>query len=239
VTLDLRALFQRYIDELWNKGEFDAADELFTPDHVYHDPQLPGLARGPDGVRQRVGYYQRVFPGQVVALEDWVVQAGKTTCRWRYEGIYRGDLGSRPGSGQRVVIPGVDICHYGDGRISESWVQWDRAGVFEQINTVLAIVRQSPETLEEPAAEDDSAQRPRGRHRPAQGSPDPPMGVGGDPDAIAGQWAVIHQATGMVSVQLDVGMAIALVCLRSHASAAGRPLADVAADVVARRLRLA
>jgi hypothetical protein len=50
--------------------------------------------------------------------------------------------------------------------------------------------------------------------------------------------AVIHQASGMVSVQLGVNVADALARLRAHAFAADRPLADVAGDVVARRLRL-
>ena len=49
--------------------------------------------------------------------------------------------------------------------------------------------------------------------------------------------AEVHQATGMVSVQLGVGLAEALVRLRAHAWAADRLLAEVAADVVARRLR--
>jgi hypothetical protein len=77
-------------------------------------------------------------------------------------------------------------------------------------------------------------------HRPTQGSGDTPTGRRGDePEVFAIQGAEIHQATGMVSAQLEVGLAEALVCLRAHASAADRPLADVAADVVARRLRLA
>jgi len=49
--------------------------------------------------------------------------------------------------------------------------------------------------------------------------------------------AEVHQATGMVSVQLGVSLAEALVRLRAHAWAADRLLADVAADVVSRRLR--
>ena len=47
----------------------------------------------------------------------------------------------------------------------------------------------------------------------------------------------IHQATGMISVQLDVSLAEALVRLRAHAYGGDRPIAEVAADVVARRLR--
>ncbi|MFI9175498.1 GAF and ANTAR domain-containing protein [Streptomyces lincolnensis] len=49
--------------------------------------------------------------------------------------------------------------------------------------------------------------------------------------------AVVHQATGMISVQLDVSMTEALLRLRAHAYAGDRPLGEVAADVVARRLR--
>jgi hypothetical protein len=48
--------------------------------------------------------------------------------------------------------------------------------------------------------------------------------------------AVIHQATGMVSVQAAVSVGDGLDLLRAHAFAEGRPLGNVAADVVARRL---
>lgn len=47
----------------------------------------------------------------------------------------------------------------------------------------------------------------------------------------------IHQATGMIAVQLDCSAAAAYSRLVGHAFGSGRALADIAADVVARRLR--
>jgi AmiR/NasT family two-component response regulator len=47
----------------------------------------------------------------------------------------------------------------------------------------------------------------------------------------------VHQATGMMKVQLGVSMKQAFVRLQAYAFAQGRPLSDVAADVVAGRLR--
>jgi hypothetical protein len=47
----------------------------------------------------------------------------------------------------------------------------------------------------------------------------------------------VHQATGMIIVQLGVSAAVALVRLRAYAYANDRLLRDVAADVIARRLR--
>jgi GAF domain-containing protein len=48
---------------------------------------------------------------------------------------------------------------------------------------------------------------------------------------------VVHQASGMVAVQLDVSVAEALIRLRAYAFGNDRPLAEVTRDVVARLLR--
>ena len=49
---------------------------------------------------------------------------------------------------------------------------------------------------------------------------------------------VVHQASGMVAAQLEIGVGEALVRLRAYAFANDRSLSEVAEDVVARRLRL-
>jgi hypothetical protein len=48
---------------------------------------------------------------------------------------------------------------------------------------------------------------------------------------------VVHQATGMISAQLDTSVADALVRLRAYAFAHDRAITDVAKDVVNRRVR--
>jgi GAF domain-containing protein len=47
----------------------------------------------------------------------------------------------------------------------------------------------------------------------------------------------VHQASGMVAAQLDASVGQALIRLRAYAFGHDRPLADVADDVVARKLR--
>ncbi|MEH0935449.1 GAF and ANTAR domain-containing protein [Micromonospora psammae] len=58
------------------------------------------------------------------------------------------------------------------------------------------------------------------------------------PEGTGLQHPEVHQATGMIVVQLGVPAAVALVRLRAYAYSQDRQLRDVAADVVARRLRL-
>ncbi|MFF1477108.1 ANTAR domain-containing protein [Streptomyces sp. NPDC058301] len=68
--------------------------------------------------------------------------------------------------------------------------------------------------------------------RPDDLSPD------GRQEDLGSYRAKIDQATGILTVQLGVGIDVAFVRLRAHAYATGVRLADVAADVVAHRLRL-
>lgn len=51
-------------------------------------------------------------------------------------------------------------------------------------------------------------------------------------------WLVIHQATGMVSAHLGVRIDAALARLRAHAYSSGQSLAELSADIVARRARM-
>jgi hypothetical protein len=69
--------------------------------------------------------------------------------------------------------------------------------------------------------------------------------AGAPPDSVAEELELgadfhfaVHNAAGMVSVQQDISVAEALIRLRAYAFSTDRLLADVARDVIARRLRL-
>jgi hypothetical protein len=63
-------------------------------------------------------------------------------------------------------------------------------------------------------------------------------GLDGQAPDLALHRAEIDQATGMLTVQLGVTAAEAFVRLRAYAYAQDRRLAEVASEIVARRLRL-
>lgn len=65
----------------------------------------------------------------------------------------------------------------------------------------------------------------------------PPGRVASELEAGGEFHLVVHQAAGMVAVQLDVTVGQALIRLRAHAFGNDRALAEVARDVVARTLR--
>lgn len=66
----------------------------------------------------------------------------------------------------------------------------------------------------------------------------PPGRLAAELEANADFQYVVHQAAGMVAVQLGVTIGTALIRLRAHAFGTDVPLSTVARDVVAGRLRL-
>ena len=71
---------------------------------------------------------------------------------------------------------------------------------------------------------------------------DASAGISGSPgyrplNGLSDRRAVVYQAAGMISVQLDVSLEEALARLRAYAFAASAAVGEVAGDVVSRRLR--
>lgn len=66
----------------------------------------------------------------------------------------------------------------------------------------------------------------------------PPDGLAEELLDVGSHLARVHQAAGMVSVQLGVDIRTALARLRAHAYVTGAPISRVSTDVVERRLRL-
>ena len=64
------------------------------------------------------------------------------------------------------------------------------------------------------------------------------LAAGGKPEGVTAARAEVHQAQGMVMVDLGVDLTDALIRMRAHAFARGIPLVELAREILA-GLRLA
>jgi len=127
------ALARRSFDEIWNAGNLDAADELFSPDYVNHDPMSPEVPPGPRGVKQIAAMYRRAFPDLRFSIDEMLTAGDRVITRWTGQGTQRGALRGLPPSGRQVRVTGISIHRIAGGRIVETWVNWDTLGMMEQL----------------------------------------------------------------------------------------------------------
>jgi steroid delta-isomerase-like uncharacterized protein len=124
---------RRFWDEVWNKGNIAIIGDLVTPNQVAHDPNNPNQAPGPEGVRQLVSLYRNAFPDLYFQLEDVIAAGDRVVSRVTASGTHQRDLPGIPATGKRASISGILIARYEDGKVAESWANFDFLGLLRQL----------------------------------------------------------------------------------------------------------
>ena len=134
----LTALVRRFFDEVCNGRQLAVADELFAPDHLYHDPAIPAEA-GPAGMRQVLAPYHAAFADAHWQVDAMLVAEEETVVtRWTASGTQTGDLPGIPATGRWVSVPGIWLHRIAAGQIAESWNVWGTLSLLQQLGAVPA-----------------------------------------------------------------------------------------------------
>jgi len=131
-----KAIFRRQEEELFTQGNLAAADELYAPDYVGHDPSNPEDIRGLDAAKQAAADYRNAFPDLRVTVEDVIAEGDKVAARLRFRGTHRGELDGIAPTGRRVDCTGIVISRMEGGKIAEDWANFDDLGMMEQLGAI-------------------------------------------------------------------------------------------------------
>ena len=128
------AAAKRVIDEAFNQGNVDVLDEVLSADAVSHDPAEPEDVRGVEAHKQRVLGYRAAMSDLHVTVDDVFAEGNMVAMRWSVEATNDGELQGMPPTGKHVAFTGLSIDRFdADGRIAETWDQWDNAGFMQQL----------------------------------------------------------------------------------------------------------
>ena len=133
---DLSGASRRLLEEPFNNGSFELIDQLVAPDAVNHDPATPPELRalsGPEMYKRTVSMYRAAFPDVRMSVDDVIAADDKVVLRWHSEGTHRGQLAGLAPTGVRGSVTGITIDRWKDGKVVESWVEWDNLGLARQI----------------------------------------------------------------------------------------------------------
>jgi steroid delta-isomerase-like uncharacterized protein len=123
----------RRFTEVFSTGDGALAEQVLSPDIVFHGTTGDGEIRGIDGFKAFVAAYRSAFPGARSTVEDQVAEGDRVVTRWRARGTHRGDLGPIPASSRAFEMEGITIERIAGGKIVEVWVARDELGLLRQL----------------------------------------------------------------------------------------------------------
>jgi steroid delta-isomerase-like uncharacterized protein len=127
---------RRLLEEAFNQGNLELADQLVAPDAVNHDPAEPAhirQLRGPEVLKRTVRMYREAFPDVRITVDDVIAADDKVVQRWHSEGTHQGQLEGLAPTGVRGSVTGISIDRWKDGKVVESWTEWDNLGLARQL----------------------------------------------------------------------------------------------------------
>ena len=126
------AIVHRYLDEVVNTGNLDAARNLFTADHVAHYAGFPAL-HGHEDWKQLTSVSYNGFPDTHTTFEDEMAVGDKVIVRYTVRATHKGDFMNIPATNKPVKYSGIAIFRIANGKIAEQWQEADTIGLMQQI----------------------------------------------------------------------------------------------------------
>jgi len=146
-TDDNKAIARRFFEEVYNKGNIAAVDELIAPNIVLHfdspaDIPVPAeMQLSREGIKQVVSQFRTTFPDLHCTVELQVAEGDlvvtRTTARGTHTDEYRGlTFKGIPPTGKQVTWTEMLIFRIADGKIVEQWSNEDDLGRLQQVGAL-------------------------------------------------------------------------------------------------------
>ena len=116
-----KALARRELEEIFTQGNLDAAEEIYAPSYISHQPAGDDDIRGVEAIKQFAAGMREAFPDLEITIEDQIAEGDKVVTRFRTRGTHQGELWGMPPTGKEVEITNVSVCRIEGAR-------WPRSG---------------------------------------------------------------------------------------------------------------
>lgn len=127
--------------ELWMSGSTVKPENIVAQNYINHadsavSQQSGSRARDLATLKKELKQFHAAFSDVHVTSKEQVAQGNMVATRVVISAVHSGPfLGAKP-TGKTVTYDSVEFTRIEDGKIAETWVTWDKYGLFEQIGLI-------------------------------------------------------------------------------------------------------
>ena len=133
MPLNPEQVVRRLIEEGFNQGKLEVAEELTSARLVEHQNFGPNHAAGAEGVKAVIASLRRAFSDFHLEIEQLTVDGDAVWLRMVGTGTNDGSFMGNEPTGRRMRIDVFDLIRVVDGKMVEHWGVPDRLGTLFQL----------------------------------------------------------------------------------------------------------
>jgi steroid delta-isomerase-like uncharacterized protein len=126
-----KATLRRHVEEVFNKGDLSIADEIISPDYVYHGPL--GEFKGVNGFKQMVDGALKALPDIHYTIDEMVAEGDTIAVRYTMTGTFKGELMGIPPTGKSIKQTQSFFYHFKNGKEVEALPYSDMLTFYQQL----------------------------------------------------------------------------------------------------------
>ena len=133
-----KALSRRAL-EFWASDNSDSPEDVFVENYANHqEPDVEGgvSTKSLAEWNELVAEFHESFSDSQVEVTHQIAEGDLVANRWVFTATHTGPFMEKAPTGARVTWTGVQIDRFRDGKIVESWVDWDKYRFLQGIGLI-------------------------------------------------------------------------------------------------------
>ena len=131
-----KQLVRRVNEEVWNKGNLEIINELYSDDFVRHFLPDGSEIQGLDKLRDRIRSHLKAFPDWTEKIELIVAEGDFVAIHFSSTGTNNGSFLGNPPTGKQIHTNDMSIYRIVDGKIVEHWLLPDLLSLNQQLGLI-------------------------------------------------------------------------------------------------------
>ena len=125
-----RGIARIILEDVLGKGKIAENERLYAENFKAH-----GITQsvGRDEDREATRGWRMAFPDLKITIEQLIADGDLVAVRYIGEGTNTGEGNGLPATGRHVKVSGITIFRIVDGKVTDEWTEFDRAGMMRQL----------------------------------------------------------------------------------------------------------
>jgi len=129
---EIKAIVRREIEEVWNKGNLTAGDEIIATYYVLHEAARD--INGLEAFKLFSAGFHTAFPDAHFDIDDVIIEGDKVVLRYTFIGKHDGDYLGIASTGKEVTATGIRFSRVAGGKLQETWNYIDKLSILVQLD---------------------------------------------------------------------------------------------------------